>query len=64
MHIDDLLRETVSAKASDLHLTVGVPPTTTAATVKAVAAITPTSAAIFIFTPPFSREATAGERGG
>ena len=27
MHIDDLLRETVSAKASDLHLTVGVPPT-------------------------------------
>ncbi|MDR7611062.1 MAG: type IV pilus twitching motility protein PilT [Armatimonadota bacterium] len=27
MHIDDLLRQTVEAKASDLHLTVGVPPT-------------------------------------
>jgi twitching motility protein PilT len=27
MHIDDLLRQTVDAKASDLHLTVGVPPT-------------------------------------
>ncbi len=27
MHIDDLLRETVQAKASDLHLTVGIPPT-------------------------------------
>ncbi len=27
MHIDDLLRDTVSAKASDLHLTVGIPPT-------------------------------------
>ena len=26
MHIDDLLRQTVEAKASDLHLTVGVPP--------------------------------------
>jgi len=26
MHIDDLLRETVQAKASDLHLTVGIPP--------------------------------------
>jgi twitching motility protein PilT len=27
MQIDDLLRETVQAKASDLHLTVGIPPT-------------------------------------
>jgi len=27
MHIDDLLREAVDAKASDLHLTVGIPPT-------------------------------------
>lgn len=27
MHIDDLLRQTVEAKASDLHLTVGIPPT-------------------------------------
>ncbi len=27
MHIDDLFRETVQAKASDLHLTVGIPPT-------------------------------------
>jgi len=27
MHIDDLLRETVGVKASDLHLTVGIPPT-------------------------------------
>jgi len=27
MHIDDLLRETVQAQASDLHLTVGIPPT-------------------------------------
>ncbi len=26
MHIDELLRETVDGKASDLHLTVGVPP--------------------------------------
>ncbi len=26
MHIDDLLRDTVQAKASDLHLTVGIPP--------------------------------------
>ncbi len=27
MHIDELLRQTVEAKASDLHLTVGIPPT-------------------------------------
>ncbi len=27
MHIDDLLKDTVQAKASDLHLTVGIPPT-------------------------------------
>jgi len=27
VHIDDLLRQTVEAKASDLHLTVGIPPT-------------------------------------
>jgi len=28
MNIDDLLKQTVDAKASDLHLTVGIPPTT------------------------------------